>query len=286
MSIFQKTIPANSTMETKMADSERHGTAVKKGVLIAACAAFSLTMYAKGPENPVYEMFGDDIIFSLNFDTGTLNADMSSGAPEPKQIVTPAEFTDNGLFGKALLSGCIKYFGEKNLDLAKPGTFITWVRPDDWPAAKPADNMEPGFSCFDGLGRNPEYGFELIVGKMGGQPWGHGHFNTYVQYSGKIPHVNCLNYDRARAAEWEKKEWRMLAVTWGNGNFTTSINGMPSKSASLKKQMTGKTIEFYLGVNKKKERVMQDEVVILKRALSDEEIKKLYDEVLKAKAKK
>lgn len=235
------------------------------------------------PENPVNDLFDKEITFSLNFDDSTMNADMANGKAAPKRIRSKkTTFADKGLFGKALLSGNAEYDAKLNLDLTVPGTLIYWIAPVKWTTTKPASGKEPGFTAFYGIGRAKDYGFEMVSGKMHGQPWGAGHFNTYVQYSAKpmIKHVNRVVYNQARASSWKNGMWKMIAVTWGGGKFAVSINGGRSLSSSLNKLMTGKTNYFILASGGT---VMLDEVTILNRALTDAEIKKLYDAVIKAR---
>ncbi|MBR2427425.1 MAG: hypothetical protein IKB16_11880 [Lentisphaeria bacterium] len=255
---------------------------MKKTLTIMTLSALA-TILSAAPENPVTNLFEKDITFSINFDDGTTNADMANGKAAPKRFRSKTtEIAPTGLFGKALLQGRVEYDAALNLDLTQPGTLIYWIAPVKWSAEKPANGKEPGFNAFYGVGRAKEYGFELISGKMGGQPWGHGHFNTYVQYMAKprIKHVNCVTYNKGRTSTWKNGTWKMIAVTWSGGKFAVSIDGELSRSSALNKLMTGKTNFFILESNGS---VMLDEVTILNRALSDTEIKKLYDAVMKVR---
>lgn len=65
---------------------------------------------------------------------------------------------------------------------------------------------------------------------MGGQPWGNGHMNTYVQYPKLKKHVNCIVYGAGVAKNWKNREWRMLACTYKGGNFTNSVNGQETRN--------------------------------------------------------
>lgn len=257
---------------------------MKKTIIstFALASMFCLgTELAAAPENPVNTMFENDIIFSLNFNDGTLNADMANGKGEPKKVKQPAKFIEKGLFGKGLADGWINYDAKQNIDLTVPGTLIYWVAPT-WDSKKPANGKEPGFTAVQIRGKSKEYNYTMISGKMHGQPWGHGHFNTYVQYPGaKIKHVNCENMNVARAGIWKKGQWKMKAITWNGGKFAVSVNGSPSRSSTLKKMMIGETVYMELGVGGGKQ-IMIDEVTVLNRALSDVEIKKLYDATIKA----
>ena len=184
----------------------------------------------------------------MNFNDGTLNADMANGKGEPAKVKKPAKFIEKGLFGKGLADGWINYDAKQNIDLTVPGTLIYWVAPT-WDSKKPANGKEPGFTALQIRGKSKEYNYTMISGKMHGQPWGHGHFNTYVQYPGaKIKHVNCENMNVARAGIWKNGQWKMKAITWNGGKFAVSVNGSPSKSSTLKKMMIGETVYMELGV--------------------------------------
>jgi len=153
----------------------------------------------------------------------------------------------------------------------------------NWPSAKPLDGKEPGFGAFYAHGSGKEYGYEFIIGKMGGQPWGAGHMNTYVQYHpNTIKHVSCIFYDVGKVQNWKNGEWRMLVSTWKPGSITNSVNGKKSISSSLKVLTSPPAQTFRIGTSEKEEtyRILVDELVILKRALTDDEIMKLYDETL------
>lgn len=254
---------------------------MKKAVLLTAILSAAAGLSAAPATNPVLDLFENDIIFSLNFDDGTMNADMANGKGEPKKIETKPEFTEKGLFGKALVKGWAHYDAVQNIDLTIPGSLVYWVAPTGWPTKRPANGKEPGYTALQIRGRSDSYNYTMISGKMYGQPWRHGIFNTYVQYPGaKIKHVNCLAYGKAAAQGWKNGVWKMVAVTWGGGKFNIYINGEPMRPSSLKKLMTGKMVFMQLGV---RGLVKVDEYTIFNRPLTDAELKKLYDAVIKAR---
>ncbi len=250
-----------------------------KKTMFAFCAV-CCSLWLDAAENPVYALHPDDIAFHASFNAGDCNADMASGKAKPRRITGQATFA-NGVFGgKSLLTGKVLYDGVKNIDMSSPGTLIMWIAPVDWPAVKPVDGKEPGFMAF--MAYAPEYGF--YVSKISGQPWKHGHFNAYVQYPKNHDHVNCMILHEAITEKWKNGEWRMLAATWNNGTVTFSVNGKKSSAAPLKKLITTPTSWFMLGDMDPtgKYKLCTDELVILKKALNDAEIRKLYEESLKA----
>lgn len=255
-------------------------SAKKMKTLLAALAGvccFGLS----AAENPVYQLFPNDVIFHLSFDNGDCTADMAGGKAEPRRIEGKAGFGEGVFGGKALLTGRPIYDAAKNLDMTASGSIILWIAPVNWPTEKTADGKEPGFRAFFANAAD----YQFYIGKMSGQPWLYGgHLNNYVQYPKPTPHVNCIRYNDGTTAKWKNGEWRMLVATWGGGMFTNSVNGKKSRVSQLKKLMTAPTSWFQVGAteNNGRYQFLTDEVVILKKALSDEEIQKLYEASLKA----
>lgn len=237
---------------------------------------FAIVLQFQAMENPIYKLFPYDITFHLSFDQGDCIADMANGKNEPTRLGSNAQkpaLCDNGLIGKGLSNGEIYYDAVGNLDLTRPGTVIAWVSPT-WDSHKPEAGIEPGFTLFQGNGTGKDYSYQFIIGKMSGQPWTHGHLNAYVQYiPATIKHVNTIVFNAATAEKWPRGEWRMLVCTWNSGQVAYSINGGKSTVSSLKNIMNGKTKNFSVTSHGP---IIIDEVAILNKALTDEEIEKLY----------
>lgn len=254
---------------------------MKKLSLFCMAVFTASAVFAEANPNPALKLFDENVRFYLSFDNANCNADMAEGKGEPTKLSKGAkapEFTD-GLFGKALKKGNAVYSANLNLDLSAPGSLILWAAPT-WEQTKPANGKEPGFSIFSAFAKAEKYNYSFILGKTWNQPWGHGHINAYVQYipAKQFKHVNNMVYDMGRTSKWKANEWRMFVVTWSPGSFSNSVNGRKSKVAQLKNLMTGKTQNFNIGISGK---IIVDEVVILNRALSDEEISNLYNETQK-----
>ena len=252
-----------------------------KKVVVLAMLVVSVALLGQDaeaiPENPALEMFDADIIFAVSFDDGTAIADLAEGTGEPTRMHKKdlPLTTEKGVFGKAFLANNIIYYeGGKNIDLVLPGSMLMWVCPKDWKCEKGEQTKEPGFQVFHTWAK----GIELIVAKMGGQPWGNGHFMPYVQYAGGSDGADtCVLYNTATTAKWPNGEWRMIAVTWGNGCITGSVNGKKSIQKVLRKPMAANPDRFSVGgINGFN--LLIDEVIILKRQLRDEEIAKVYEE--------
>jgi|GEM_PF-1262787 len=229
--------------------------------------------------NPVLDKHSDDVTFYVNFDAGP-NAALSTGAGAPFRSMGKVDYA-NGLSGKALRLGHLFYKGAQNLDLAASGTLIYWVAPEKAVKTPPPNGKEPGFiaTCFSG----GKYTYSLFSGKMGGQPWKKAPLNSYVQYAHhlKIKHVNCLTRTNKffNISDWNPGDWKMFAVTWTPGKFSASFNGEAMTHSTLKVPMTGTSDEIRLGFGKDAffGQMLLDEVIILKKALSEQEIKEIYD---------
>ena len=229
--------------------------------------------------NPALDKHSDDVTFYVNFDEGP-NAALSTGTGAPFRSQGKVDYI-KGLSGKALRVGQLFYRGDKNLDLSASGTLIYWVAPEKEFKTKPANGKEPGFiaTCFSG----GKYTYSLFSGKMGGQPWQKAPLNSYVQYAHrlKIKHVNCLTetISFCKISEWNPGDWRMFAVTWAPGKISASYNGGAMTISTLKVPMTGTTDEIRLGFGKDPDpaQMLLDEVIILKKAITEQEIKEIYD---------
>lgn len=228
-------------------------------------------------KNPVLEKHSDDVSFYINFDEAQL-AQLASGEDSPFRTQGTVDYVD-GFSGKALRHGYLFFRGADNMDLTGSGTLIYWIAPEKEFKTPPADKKEPGFNavCLSG----GKYTYSLFSGKMGGQPWRKGPLNSYVQYAPKLKtqHVNCVEKKWYHISDWSPSDWKMFAVTWKPGSFTASVNGGPMNSSVLKVPMTGSSDEIRLGFSPKpmEAQMLMDEFVILKKALTEQELKEIYD---------
>ena len=249
---------------------------------LLALSLLSAAFFAVAAENPIYNMYSDEITFSASF-TDTLEADMANGKGEPRRIMmkdTPVTYKP-GMFGKALASNSIMYDAAGNVDMRSPGTAVCWASPtwDSTPQKK-----EPGFTIFSIMGSSKDQVYDLICGKMSNQPWNKGHLNAYVQYNyGKKGVTSCIIWDRGMVSQWPAGEWHLFVVTWGNGTISYSVDGKKSSVSELKEVLAAPTDWFTVRANTK---FIVDEFTILNKRLTDEEIAKLYEAGLKAAGKK
>ncbi len=239
------------------------------GSCFAAAAVFAA-------ENPVCTLYPSDIRFYASFNDSTMEPDLASGDAVPTLVQGPPEFTE-GVSGKGLALGRAFFRAPRNFELKTPGSVIFWVSPVNWPdkAAK-----EPGFTAFSGW--TVKRAEVLTAGKSVNQPWGKSGLNAYMQFPKN--HVNCSLMFKGNAKDWKNGRWHMLVLTWRPAGFSYSVDGGKSQFSYLKTPVGTDSEGFYFGISGKKEpcTVAMDEFVILGRALSDDEIAKLYEESRKA----
>lgn len=235
-------------------------------------------LIAAAAENPIYKMYSDEITFSASF-TDTMEADMANGKGEIKRVMTkdPATYKP-GMFGKAIFGVDIMYDPMGNIDTTVPGSVVVWAAPT-WSSEKKP--KEPGFSLFGVHAYSKDQIYDLIFGKMSHQPWNKGHLNAYVQYPKLKKVTSCIIWNRGMVEQWPAGQWHMFVVTWGNGTITYSVDGKKSSVSELLEVLKAKPQWFTIRANS----FMVDEVTVLNKRLTDEEIAKLYQECLNAAKK-
>lgn len=252
---------------------------MKKMLLAVLLGAGLCGLYAA--ENPALELFGDDITFYVSFDEGNGTADLADGSEKPVPIGS-VTYADGVFGGKALRTGLFQYQGAGNADLSRAGTIVLWLTPENWPAERPdAQAKEPGFNAFHAVASD----YQFLVSKIKGQPWGHGHINTYVLNGTK--HVNCIVFGGGK--NWKNGEWRMIACTYSGGNISCSVNAGRTSASVLTRLMTQPPRVFNIGTERDENaqyRVLVDEVVVFKRVLTEAELRQLYDASCKIMAEK
>ena len=245
---------------------------------ILASLIVPAALIAAAAENPIYKMYSDEISFSASF-TDTMEADMANGKGEIKRVMTkdPATYKP-GMFGKALFGPVPMYDAVGNIDTRVPGSIVAWAAPT-WKQTQ--TEKEPGFSIFGVHCYSKEQLYDLIFGKMPNQPWKKGHLNAYVQYPRLKKVTSCIIWNRGMVYQWPAGEWHMFVVTWGNGTISYSVDGKKSSVSELLEVLKAPPQWFTIRANS----FMIDELTILNKRLTDDEIVKLYQESLKAAKK-
>ena len=191
--------------------------------------------------------------------------------------VTPAgshTFAD-GLFGRALRSGRVMLPPGGLVDTASPGSLIFWTALTDPVKEGP---FEPGASPFV---LNLPGGKRVLVFKQGRMPWGSGNLQVRAEIGKNVCAVSLGD-----PVKWIKPgSWRMIAVNWGPERLGISLNGNPMRYASLIAP-PGRSEQGVLMFSAPEEkdlarpeclRYLLDEIVILDRNLTDDEIRRFYE---------
>lgn len=235
-------------------------------LFLISFVCISLRIFAQ--DNPVFQQHPEDIIFHLSYDAGSLSADMAEGDGKPFRQYRAPEFTTGVFGGKALKSGSHVYWTKKNFYPNQSGTLIAWVSPLNWPSKQPdLKTKEPAFTVFSS---------GLILGKMFRQNWSKSCMHFTVQYSKNSCGVHISS--EGNVTQWKNGQWHLLVATWDLGNIALSIDGSPSKSIQIPKKAIDHNV-MTIGTNADQPyHVAIDEITILKRKLSTQEITALYQQ--------
>lgn len=231
--------------------------------------------------NPLLEKFADAVTFYVNFDNGDATPVIAAGKADIRTKQHEPKFVP-GLFGQALTGGNYFYNGGDNVDLAAPGTALAWVSMRGREAEEP--KKEGNFWPLRFQPAGVPMGRELILfGRMAG-PRIYMYVYAPLGEDGKTPAPGKANFIHSIPGggfkEWGEG-WHLIALTWGPDKVGLSVDGAPLDEKALPEPMNANIDSFILGL---KDDVV-DEVAILNRRLTSEELKSLYDEtVARAKA--
>lgn len=252
---------------------------MKPVIFLLIFVVFCVNAFAGQVINPVLTLFPVAITFYVSFDDESCNANMAAGDPAPFKIQGEATYI-KGAFGKALVTGRAIYKAAKNIDITAPGSLIFWIALHDWPEVKGVLDKEPAFEAFRVNGKSPHY--MLSVGKMGGQKWGTSHLNTYLYYPGsKIKVDSCIVWNQGNVKSWGNDKWHMIVVTWEPNGISYSVDQKKPQYKVLQQPISNPASEFMFGTTSKSSahsgpKIFIDELIILNKALSEEEIKLIY----------
>ena len=245
--------------------------------------------------NPIVEMFPRELTFLSTFDDGTLEP--SLGKTTKGKAFKDFALDDDGVFGKALVSGYFSYAQDKIrplVDTSKPGTLICWVRlnVELKPNRQGLITYEPGFTFIDLLGPDGS----LLVKKSDTHSWGKGAMQVFACTKDKFGKSRMCNASAAcTCTDWKVGEWRMVAAAWTAEKLYISVNGRPFSSSPLAAPLKPHLGPFYLQVKMWRHKdaaadakaggYAVDEVAALNRKLSDEEVAALYAATLKSRGR-
>ena len=222
-------------------------------VIIAALAAVSPVLAAEADNT---------ILFKADFEKSSANAVFAKGNPAAA-VSKPAEFVKDGVSGEAvrLKPGIRLTFEQKNNVDLNAGTAIFWVRPVDWNPAKPT----AGCNWFFGI---------CGIGADGGRIQVFKHTTpTLMAFVGNKGAMKSLTQGMGY---WKQNQWYMIAVTWNEGRTVLYVNGKLVARSNITKAELPKNTGEVFSLQSSFGTTDFDNVVIYNRALSMDEMKKLY----------
>ncbi|MFA6928798.1 MAG: LamG-like jellyroll fold domain-containing protein [Lentisphaeria bacterium] len=245
-------------------------------------------------ENSALALLDREIIFSLNFDDGTLYPEMSLGEVEPANVSGNPIFVA-GRFGQALLLGGengvrVHYRAWKNIDFSMPGAMSFWLAPEQWLQPGEVDER-PYLRFFHLQGTGAGYIFMQRQGFVNktrtdgsiskrGDMFQVGYYSFSKWKNRLLGAYNTIN--------WPKDEWRFFVVNWDRNSASLSINGKTCAQIQFARPIVNEDFpkpenpkfNFVIGNGTSQETTKLDELIIYRRNLAPEEIGQIYQETI------
>lgn len=248
-------------------------------------------MASEPPVNPIVEDFAKELTFHLDFDDGTVQPAVGRTTLGP-DAVKRSRLTSSELGGQALVNGMLAYAQHPEsplIDTTRAGTIICWVRlnGEQNPRTHDLNKWEGGATFFDVSGPS---GAQLLLMKNPNCLWGRGALTFYTNFKDAGGKVHTASVEaRCSYADWKVGEWRMVAAAWTAAKIYVSVNGAPFVSNPLVQPLLRFSGGVYVTAtywNDKRPEANQepgtfavDEVSILNRKLTDEEVKSIYEKM-------
>lgn len=241
----------------------------------AVCAAFAVGA-ASIPANPIVERYPADVLFYLGWNASTVQPDIGRARSDKHT----ASIDPNGVIGTCYAGGGVVTYtplepSVRLVDTTKPGTLTIWVKylePRE-PILKKNGRWEPGFGILTATGGE---GQALFLMKSSDCRWGGGTIKIHHQgrdAAGKTISGGACGF-RSPFVEWQPDVWRFVVASWSIDKLRISINGEPFRETPLKTALGDLTGRLFL---KADARTRLDELVVLGRALSNDEVKTIYE---------
>lgn len=247
---------------------------MRKSLVAALSLAVTGSVFGFVACNPIPRMFPQDLTFLATFDDGTAQPDVGTIAAK---AVSPCETAEDGVIGRCLAYNHCRYSvdvdGQPLLDTLSSGTMICWIRyVEDPPAGK-----YPGFSVFDISMKNSETGKgrRLLVQQQADVN------RLNALYECRTDKLNAyFASSRNHYRDWPKGQWKMCVLTWTRDKIGISHDGAPLYEVAIGNDLS-ELSHFTICAPAKgynKTRFYQiDECAVLKRKLTDDEIKAVYN---------
>ena len=221
------------------------------------------------PLKPALVRFGDHVTFLSSFDNGK-DAELAAGEHKGTQEGEVLELTE-GLFGRALECGRVRYSGKANIDFRRPGTLFVWICPLKWSAKK-------GDRYLFLVLAHAEKGM-LLIGRQWSQKrssiYSHVEYRSAGQEGKRQAQVHLANTN-----VWKNGEWHSIAFSWWPNRYEFSLDGCEPVPRTI--GPLGKAVRLYVGVTRRPQsEFLIDEVTVFDRPLSADEIRWLHIETLK-----
>ncbi len=219
-----------------------------------------------GPANPTLERFNSAITLYVSFDQRPLQADLAAGDPRPRDPKLKVELKP-GLFGQAMLNTDLSFTAAGNLNLSKTGAVALWIAPWNW---EPRGPDEPYLFPL----RINDRGRTLMIGRMGRMQKPRRGDMVYAYAQAGKEH---LSVRQGGSLDWKPGQWHLLVMNWRPQSLEFSLDGRPPARGDDPwfAQADGKPGQIFIG-DKGKMRYLLDELMVLDRPLSVEEIQWIY----------
>lgn len=236
---------------------------------------FSAGFVADGA-NPALQQFNQAITFYASFD-GHAIADLSTGKGTPIGNAQNLEWKP-GVLRQALQGRNVNliYDGKDNIDLLHSGSLILWIAPaGEWTDAD--DPVQLSFATIRDQGKS------LSIARQGGKNNEQALMAIYGPQTGDAATRALIK--NGDTIHWKAGEWHLLAVNWSKGyvelsvdgnRFTKGISSVPDAPPTDDKSeyiaLAGRSTE--------KSPYLMDELMILNRPLTNDEVKVLFKSTL------
>jgi hypothetical protein len=222
--------------------------------------------------NPALQQFNQAITFYASFD-GHATADLSNGKGVPTGNAQNLEWK-LGVWGQALQGRNVNllYDATDNVDLLHSGSLMMWIAPsDEWTDAD--DPIQLSFAVIHDQGKS------LSLARQGGKNNGQALMAIYGPQTGDAATRALIK--NGDTTHWKTGEWHLLAVNWSKGYVELSMDGnrfikgispapdaLPTDDKSEYIALAGRSTE--------KSPYLMDELMILNRPLTNDEVKVLF----------
>ena len=227
--------------------------------------------------NPIVKRWPADVLLYQSFDSGTMIPDIGYATFDAK--AKNVTFEKDGVLGSCYAGRGRFDYRRKDpsirlIDTTKPGSIIVWVKylGEREPLKKTNGQWESGFGMLQAVGGN---GNTFFLMKSADCRWNMGTIKFHLQSTkpdGKIFRGGSAGYPSSYK-DWKPNEWRMVAVGWTVDKMRISVNGEPFKESPLTVTLGDFSGHFFLTSD---ENTRLDELVVLARGLTDEEVADIY----------